>query len=230
MSTKRTVINRPRRPTAPDDVTEIFRRLENMPPRLRKTGTFLDEDFRLHRLLNLYSERRCSMFSRESEPPWPPEYVAHNDWHRVRQVRLVARGNPRRGVMHEPEPISLSDEQLSVVTRFAEPLAPPDRSAFLAALANTLRHEPRPVGDGAVHRAVRELLATASTSDPTPWPLAAARGRHGTMVHRSCATARRSAERGASEPMGDPGQLSQITSTAAAASLPVPSYPRAREF
>jgi hypothetical protein len=36
-------------------------------------------------------------------------------------------------------------------------LAPPDRSAFLAAL---LCHEPRPVGDGAVHRAGKQLLAT----------------------------------------------------------------------
>jgi hypothetical protein len=32
--------------------------------------------------------------------------------------------------MHEPGPISLSDGQLSVITQLAEPLAPPDRSAF----------------------------------------------------------------------------------------------------
>jgi hypothetical protein len=56
-------------------------------------------------------------------------------------------------------PISLSDEQLSVITDFAEPLAPHDRSAFLAALANLLRHEPRPIGDGALHRAAKQLLA-----------------------------------------------------------------------
>jgi hypothetical protein len=57
-------------------------------------------------------------------------------------------------------PISLSDEQLSPVTQLAEPLAPPDRSAFLAALANMLRHEPHPVGDGTVLRAAKQLLAT----------------------------------------------------------------------
>jgi len=57
-------------------------------------------------------------------------------------------------------PSSLSDEHLSPVTPFAEPLALPDRSVFLAALANMLRHEPHPVGDGAVHRAAKQLLAT----------------------------------------------------------------------
>jgi hypothetical protein len=61
--------------------------------------------------------------------------------------------------MHEPGPISLSD-QLCVITQLAEPSAPPDRSAFLAALAQLLRHEPQPLGDGAVLRAARELLAT----------------------------------------------------------------------
>jgi hypothetical protein len=42
---------------------------------------------------------------------------------------------------HEPGPLSLSDEQLSVITRLAEPLAPRDRSAFPAALAQLLHHE-----------------------------------------------------------------------------------------
>jgi hypothetical protein len=37
----------------------------------------------------------------------------------------------------------------------AEPLAPPDRSSFLAALANLLREEPQPLGDGAVFRSAR---------------------------------------------------------------------------
>jgi hypothetical protein len=57
--------------------------------------------------------------------------------------------------------VSLSDEQLSHVTRLAEPLAAPDRSAFLSALMSLLRTEPvQPPGDGAVHRAARQLLAT----------------------------------------------------------------------
>jgi hypothetical protein len=92
MPTNRTPIDRPRRPTTSDDVLEIFRRLENTPMRARKSDAFLDEDFRLHRLLGLYSERRCSICSvldRSSvSPPWPSEYPAHKDWHRVRAVRV----------------------------------------------------------------------------------------------------------------------------------------------
>jgi hypothetical protein len=92
MPTNRTPTSRPRRPAAPDDVIELFRRLENMSPRRRNTAPFLDEDFRLHRLLGLYSERRCSIcsvFDRGTAPPWPlPEFPAHRDWHKVRAVRL----------------------------------------------------------------------------------------------------------------------------------------------
>jgi hypothetical protein len=66
--------------------------------------------------------------------------------------------------MHEPKPISLSDEQFSHVMRLCEPLAPPDRSAFLAALVVLLRSEPQPLGDGAVFRAARQLLATGHYS------------------------------------------------------------------
>jgi hypothetical protein len=81
-----------RRSGSDDDVLEIFRRLEAVPPRRRKTDAFRDEDFRLHRLLGLYSERRCSICSvldRSSvSPPWPSEYPAHRDWHKVRAVRL----------------------------------------------------------------------------------------------------------------------------------------------
>jgi hypothetical protein len=80
-----------RRAASDDDVVEIFRRLEATPMRARKSDAYRDGDFRLHRLLNLYSERRCSMCSvldRSSvSPPWPSEYPAHKDWHRVRAVR-----------------------------------------------------------------------------------------------------------------------------------------------
>jgi hypothetical protein len=62
--------------------------------------------------------------------------------------------------MHEPKPISLSATQLSVITQLAEPPAPPDRSAFLAARALLLRHEQQPLGDGAVFRSARELLSS----------------------------------------------------------------------
>jgi hypothetical protein len=91
-------------------------------------------------------------------------------------------------------PISLSDDQLTVVTQFAEPLAPPDRSVFLAELANLLRHEPRPIGDGAVHRAAKQLLATGHYSRNTAVAVGAAGGarhngrsrlRNGTAIGRA---------------------------------------------
>ena len=88
--------------------------------------------------------------------------------------------------MPHHEPISLTD---TVVTQFAEPLAPPDRSAFLAALANLLRHEPRPVGDSAIHRAAKQLLATGHYG--LNWTLAAPRHhqqsrlRHGAAILNS---------------------------------------------
>jgi hypothetical protein len=58
------------------------------------------------------------------------------------------------------QPVSLGKEQLAAVMALAEPLATPDRNAFLVALATLLRHEPQPIGDGAVFRAARQLLAT----------------------------------------------------------------------
>jgi hypothetical protein len=55
-----------------------------------------------------------------------------------------------------PKPISLSDSQLDAVMRACAVLPPHDRSAFLSALAHQLRGEE--IGDGAVFRAIRELL------------------------------------------------------------------------
>jgi hypothetical protein len=56
-----------------------------------------------------------------------------------------------------PNPISLTDDQLSTVMRATEPLDPHRRSAFLSALAQMLRSEPQPIGDGALGRAIRQL-------------------------------------------------------------------------
>lgn len=54
-------------------------------------------------------------------------------------------------------PISLSDEQLTTVLAACQPLLPPDRDAFLRALAALLASEPQPLGDGTVARAIRSL-------------------------------------------------------------------------
>jgi hypothetical protein len=54
-----------------------------------------------------------------------------------------------------PRPLTLSDSQMDAVMRATAPMQPPDRSAFLNALAHRLRHEQ--IGDGTVFRACREL-------------------------------------------------------------------------
>jgi hypothetical protein len=62
--------------------------------------------------------------------------------------------------MSSPLPVSLYDAMTQVM-RLVEPMAPPDRSAFLHALAQLLRSEPvQPSGDGIVHRHARQLLST----------------------------------------------------------------------
>jgi hypothetical protein len=57
------------------------------------------------------------------------------------------------------EPISLSDDAMTMVMQLVRPLAPPDRSAFMFSLAQLLRQEPtQPPGDGVIHRHARALL------------------------------------------------------------------------
>jgi hypothetical protein len=54
-----------------------------------------------------------------------------------------------------PKPISLSDEQLSMIMAAAEPLHHVDRGPFLEAVADRLRHVV--IGDGQVSLICREL-------------------------------------------------------------------------
>ena len=53
------------------------------------------------------------------------------------------------------KPIQLSNSQLEQILRAAAPLAPNDRSAFLADVAEALRDQA--LGDGAVFRVIREI-------------------------------------------------------------------------
>jgi hypothetical protein len=53
------------------------------------------------------------------------------------------------------KPIHLSDSQLEQILRAAAPLAPNERSAFLADVAAALHGQAR--GDGAVFRVIREI-------------------------------------------------------------------------
>jgi len=59
-------------------------------------------------------------------------------------------------------PIPVSDAQWTVLLQSAQALLPADRPHYLAALAEALRNEPLPLGDGALHRAVR-------VTQPTYW-------------------------------------------------------------
>jgi hypothetical protein len=51
-------------------------------------------------------------------------------------------------------PISLTDDQLTVITNAAHPLPPQDRGPFLERVAELLRGVE--IGDGSIGRAVRE--------------------------------------------------------------------------
>ena len=60
--------------------------------------------------------------------------------------------------MHHPRPIAVSDQQMNAIMSAATPLQPAERSAFLAGLAHRLRGEPDPIGDGMLHRLIRETV------------------------------------------------------------------------
>jgi hypothetical protein len=52
-------------------------------------------------------------------------------------------------------PIPVSEAQWTVLLQSAQALLPVDRPHYLAALAEALRNEPLPLGDGSLHRAIR---------------------------------------------------------------------------
>ena len=60
--------------------------------------------------------------------------------------------------MSSPAPVSLSDEALTSIVQLTRPLEPSARKAFLESLAEELKSEPQPIGDGAVARHARALL------------------------------------------------------------------------
>jgi hypothetical protein len=51
-----------------------------------------------------------------------------------------------------PQPLALSDQQLDALHRLAFPLAPADRSSFLALVMGRLREQGGDVGDGVLYR------------------------------------------------------------------------------
>jgi hypothetical protein len=55
------------------------------------------------------------------------------------------------------KPLELTDDQLSFLLQILKPIEPPERAAFLEALAIRLRSEPA-IGDGNLFRICKELL------------------------------------------------------------------------
>ena len=53
--------------------------------------------------------------------------------------------------------LALTDAQLTAITNVVRPLPPDERSAFMAQLFEQLIHHRHDVGDGELHRLVRDL-------------------------------------------------------------------------
>jgi hypothetical protein len=83
------------------EVLALFAALESVAPHNRANQTFKDAEHELARQLDLVSEwwTRNSVLDRSSGPHHPPQYVAHQDWHRCRAVRdeLLAAIESRTG-------------------------------------------------------------------------------------------------------------------------------------
>jgi hypothetical protein len=77
-----------RRPSFSTETLALFIELEHMP---RHSRTFKDGSHRLARLLNLVDEwwGGCDVHDRSVKPSHPPEYIAHEYWHRCRAVRAA---------------------------------------------------------------------------------------------------------------------------------------------
>jgi hypothetical protein len=77
--------------------------------------------------------------------------------------------------MSTTKPLALTDAQYLAVCHAVEPLQPFERSALLAALVHRLRNEAE-IGDGLLHRIVRELVREIWS--PPQFP------KHATPVHK----------------------------------------------
>jgi hypothetical protein len=98
MPTKRTPLDRQRKPVLDAETLALFMELEGVPRRQRKNREFNDRDYELHRRLGLGAERLCSqvsVFEGDDEGPGPHRIVQHADWLKVREARkqlLTAAG------------------------------------------------------------------------------------------------------------------------------------------
>ena len=102
MPTKRTPLDRRRKPLIDAETLALFTRLEAVPMRQRKTQAFKDKDRELARRLGLGGEWLCciqSVLDHGKTPP-PKHLACHESWFRVKAVReqlLEAAGLDERG-------------------------------------------------------------------------------------------------------------------------------------
>jgi hypothetical protein len=90
MPTKRTQLERQRRVIIDAETLTAFRELDAMPMSNRQGRDFERRAYELAKRLGLGGEHfcsRCSVLDRESDPCWPPGYVAREAWFKVRTVR-----------------------------------------------------------------------------------------------------------------------------------------------
>ena len=66
--------------------------------------------------------------------------------------------------MSDPTPLALTDAELDQIMRYAGPLHPRVRRAFIEHVANRLRG--KTLGDGLVHRVCAEVLRESGIFDP----------------------------------------------------------------
>jgi hypothetical protein len=91
VGTKRQLKNRRAKARITAEVIELFTKLEAVPARRRKSQAFRDGERKLARSLDLVDAwwSGNSVLSRSRESCHPPEYMAHQDWHRCHEVRMA---------------------------------------------------------------------------------------------------------------------------------------------
>jgi hypothetical protein len=103
MSTKRTILSRPRRPPFSPEVIALFVRCEAT---RRRDWAFSDEAHQLARMLGLTTEYWTgnTPLDRSRAPSYPETCAAHADWHKCRIVRrrLIAAAAALAEVRGEP--------------------------------------------------------------------------------------------------------------------------------
>jgi hypothetical protein len=97
MPTKRTILDRPRRPTFSRETLALFIELDATPARSRNSEDFKTKERQLARQLDLIDEwwTTNTVLDRSRAPCWPPGHHACKDWARCREARkqlLAAAG------------------------------------------------------------------------------------------------------------------------------------------